>query len=93
MDDQLMRALFAERRGLGLCVRTFEPYAVRRAIDRLMDPAERAAIATRCRALAGANGAVAAAELIGEMVLGVSASTAPPWAGALLRRSQGAARV
>jgi hypothetical protein len=26
-------------------------------------------------------------------VLGISASTAPPWAGALLRRSQGAARV
>ena len=93
MDDQLMRALFAERRGLGLCVRTFEPYEVRRAIDRLMDDAERAAIATRCRALAGANGAVAAAELIGEMVLGVSASTLPPWAGALLRRSQGAARL
>jgi hypothetical protein len=93
MDDQLMRALFAERRGLGLCVRTFEPYGVRRGIDRLMDPAERAAIAGRCRALGGANGAVAAAELIGEMVLGVSASTAPAWAGALLRRSQGAARV
>ncbi len=86
MDDQLMRALFAARRGLGLCVRTAEPYRVRDAIDRLMDPLERAAIGARCQALAAGNGARAAAELVEEMVLCLPASVPPPWANALVRR-------
>jgi Glycosyltransferase family 28 C-terminal domain len=85
MDDQLMRALFAERRGLGLCVRTFEPYRVRRAIDRLMDPTERAAIARRCRARASANGAMAVAELLAEMTRSVAANAPSPRAGGLVR--------
>jgi len=88
MDDQLMRALFAERRGLGFCVRTFEPYQVRRAIDRLMDPTERAAIALRCRALATGNGAGAAAELLADVTRSVAANAPPPWAGGLVRRRQ-----
>jgi UDP:flavonoid glycosyltransferase YjiC (YdhE family) len=88
MDDQLMRALFAERRGLGFCVQTFEPYRVRRAIDRLMDPTERAAIALRCRALATGNGAAAAAELLAEMTRSVAANAPPPWAAGLVRRRQ-----
>jgi UDP:flavonoid glycosyltransferase YjiC (YdhE family) len=86
MDDQLMRALFAERRGLGMCVRTGEPYKVRRAVDRLMDPGERAAIAARCRALAAASGAAAAAALVEEMVLGVSANARPAWAQAVTQQ-------
>ncbi|HSA81819.1 MAG TPA: glycosyltransferase [Geminicoccaceae bacterium] len=85
MDDQLMRALFAERRGLGFCVRTFEPYQLRRAIDRLMDPTERAAIARRCRALASANGADAVAGLLAEMTRSVAANAPPSWAGGLVR--------
>ena len=72
--DQLTRALVAERRGLGLCVRSAEPYRIRDAIDRLMDPDQRRAIAERGRALAAGNGAKAAAELIEEMVLGLPAS-------------------
>ena len=88
MDDQLMRALFAARRGLGLCVRTAEPYRVRDAIDRLMDPAERAAIAGRCRALAAGNGAGAAAALVEEMVLEPAGGNAAglgrvAWSGAV----------
>ena len=88
MDDQLMRALFAERRGLGFCVRTFDPYQVRCAIDRLMDPTERAAIALRCAALATCNGAVAAAELLAEMTRSIAANASPPWAGGLVRRGR-----
>ncbi len=93
MDDQLMRALFAARRGLGLCVRTAEPYRVRDAIDRLMDPAERAAIKERCRALAPGNGAEAAAALVEELVLGLAAAAPPAWANGLVRRRQVARRV
>ena len=72
-DDQLTRARFAERRGLGLCVRRAEPYRVRAAIDRLMDLDQRRAIAERLRAFAAGNGARAAAELVEEMVLGLPA--------------------
>jgi hypothetical protein len=69
-------------------VRTFEPYQVRRAIDRLMDPTERAAIAQRCRARATGNGAVAAAELLAEMTRSVAANAPPPWAAGVVRRRQ-----
>jgi len=93
MDDQLMRALFAARRGLGLCVRTTEPYRVRGALDRLMAPAERAGIAERCRALATGNGARAAAALVEEMVLSLPASAPPPWASAMAWRRRATGRV
>jgi UDP:flavonoid glycosyltransferase YjiC (YdhE family) len=93
MDDQLMRALFAARRGLGLCVRTAEPYRIRDALDRLMDPTERAAIAGRCRALATGNGAPAAAALVEEMVLSLPAAALPPWAGGMLRHRRAGRRV
>ena len=93
MDDQLMRALFAARRGLGWCVRTAEPYRVRAAIDRLMDPAERAAIRERCRARAPGNGAAAAAALVEEMVLSLPAAAAPPWASGLVHRRRLARRA
>ena len=48
---------FAERRGLGLCVRTCEPYRLRAAIDRVLDPDQRDQMVeyavARCRRLAG----------------------------------------
>ncbi len=93
MDDQLMRALFAARRGLALCVRTAEPYRVRDAIDRLMDVSERAALTGRCRALAACNGAGAAAALVEEMVLSLPAATPPPWASGMARLRQVGRRV
>jgi UDP:flavonoid glycosyltransferase YjiC (YdhE family) len=80
-DDQVGRARYAERRGLGLCVRSTEPYRVRGAIDRLMDPDQGRAIAERGRALVAGNGAKAAAELVQEMVLSLPASAPPGWAG------------
>jgi UDP:flavonoid glycosyltransferase YjiC (YdhE family) len=93
MDDQLMRALFAARRGLGFCVRTAEPYRVRDAIDRLMAAGgERAAVAERCRAVAAGNGARAAAALVEEMVLSLPAA-APAWASGMIRRRQAGRRA
>ena len=85
MDDQLMRALFAERRGLGLCVRTTEPYQLRAAINRLLEPDEAARIARRCRAAAPANGAGAAARMLEEAVLGLRASEPLGYEAELLR--------
>jgi UDP:flavonoid glycosyltransferase YjiC (YdhE family) len=86
MDDQLMRAQFAARRGLGLCVRTCELYRLRAAIDRLLDPDERDRMTSRCRALAFANGAGAAARLIEEMAIGISANRPLSWEAELVRR-------
>jgi UDP:flavonoid glycosyltransferase YjiC (YdhE family) len=86
MDDQLMRALFAERRGFGLCVRTSTPYRLRDAIDRLLDSEERAEMASRCRALAWRNGAADVARLLEETVFGLQASRPQPWEAQLVRR-------
>jgi UDP:flavonoid glycosyltransferase YjiC (YdhE family) len=86
MDDQLMRARFAERRGLGLCVRTREPYRLRPAIDRILEPDQRSCMISRCQALAFGNGAAAAARLIEEMVVGIGASQPLSWEAELVRR-------
>jgi UDP:flavonoid glycosyltransferase YjiC (YdhE family) len=86
MDDQLMRAQFAERRGLGLCVRTCEPYRLRAAIDRVLDPDHCDGIVSRCRALAFGNGAEAAARLIEEMAIGIRANRPLSWEAEFVRR-------
>ena len=66
-DDQLARALYAERHGLGYCLRTSEIYRVADVLDGLLDPDERAAIRSRCAALGGANGAQEAARMVAEL--------------------------
>jgi UDP:flavonoid glycosyltransferase YjiC (YdhE family) len=86
MDDQLMRAQFAERRGLGVCVRTCEPYRLRAAMDRVLDPDQRERMISRCRALAFGNGAEAAARLIEEMVVGIRANRPLSWEAEFVRR-------
>jgi UDP-N-acetylglucosamine:LPS N-acetylglucosamine transferase len=86
MDDQLMRAQFAERRGLGLCVRTRDPYRLRAAIDRILEPGQRDRMISRCRALAFGNGAAAAAQLLEEMVVGIGASQPLSWEADLIHR-------
>ena len=86
MDDQLMRAQFAERRGLGLCVRTRNPYRLPAAIDRILEPDQRDRMISRCRALAFGNGAAAAARLLQEMVVGIGASQPLRWEADLIRR-------
>ncbi len=66
-DDQLARARFAERHHFGLCVRVDDVYRLSAAIDRLLDPVERAALAARRPRLDPQNGAAEAARFIEEM--------------------------
>jgi hypothetical protein len=66
-DDQLARARYADRHGLGLCVRAHEIYRLRPALDRLLDSSERLAIASRCAALHLRNGAADAAAILEEL--------------------------
>ena len=86
MDDQLMRAHFAQRHGLALCARTCEPYRLRDAIDRILDPDQRDRMIDRCRATAFGNGAATVAQLLEEMVLGIGASRPPSWEAELVHR-------
>lgn len=66
-DDQLARAMFAERQGLALSVRARDVYRLGPAIDRLLDPDVRTRIRARCAALDAPNGAAEAARIIEEM--------------------------
>jgi glycosyltransferase involved in cell wall biosynthesis len=66
-DDQLARARWAERRGLALCVRTQEVYRLKPALERLLDPAERAEMAERSAGLDRTNGAEEASRAIVEL--------------------------
>lgn len=79
-DDQLARARFAERRGLGYCVRTGEPYRLLEALDRLIDPDEQARIRETAKAFRRDNGALEAAQLLAELAIvrrGVRAPVKP----------------
>ena len=66
-DDQLARARFAERRGLGWCVRVSEHYRLVEVLDRLLDPDEQARVRAAAPAFRKENGAVEAAQLIAEL--------------------------
>jgi hypothetical protein len=66
-DDQLARAQFAERQGLGACVRVRDVYRLSASIDRLLTADERQRIAARCAALDTSNGASELATFIEEM--------------------------
>ena len=58
MDLQLNRARWAEGNGMAATWRRDDPPALfSAALDRLLDPAERAAMAARCRAIEWTNGA------------------------------------
>ncbi len=70
MDDQGARGRFAERRGMAMVVEPHEVYRMSDAIDRLLDPAKRAAVEERSVTLNRINGAPEAARLIEEMALG-----------------------
>ncbi len=67
-DNQLARALYADRHGLAACVRTREIYSFTSKIDQLFDPAERQRMQQRLGALEPENGAAEAARFIEEMV-------------------------
>lgn len=66
-DNQLARALYADRQGLAVCVRTKEIYRLTAAIDRFFQPEERERIKSRLMALDPTNGAAEAASLIHEL--------------------------
>ena len=68
-DDQLARARFAERRGLGYCVRTGEPYRLLETLDRLLDPDEQARVRAAALGFRRENGAVEAAQLLAELAM------------------------
>jgi UDP:flavonoid glycosyltransferase YjiC (YdhE family) len=66
-DNQVARALYADRHGLAICVRTKDIYRLTPAIDRLLDTDERERIRSRLAMLDQTNGAVEAAALIKEL--------------------------
>lgn len=67
MDDQLARASFAERHGVGLCLRAREIYRTESTLSAMLDAERRTAIAEACRAAGFENGAVEAARLVSEL--------------------------
>ncbi len=66
-DNQLSRALYADRHGLAVCVRTQEVYRLTATIDKLLQSDETDQIKRRLTALDPTNGAAEAASLIDEM--------------------------
>jgi len=69
MDDQLARASYAERRGLGLCLRARDVYQMDRTLASMLDQERRAAIAEACRMSEFKNGAIEAAQFLAELAL------------------------
>jgi UDP:flavonoid glycosyltransferase YjiC (YdhE family) len=68
MDDQLLRARYAERRGYAVTVRVSDPYPMRAALDLVLEPAEREAMRSRMRDITiDRDGARAAARILEEM--------------------------
>lgn len=67
-DNQLARALYADRHGLAKCVRASEIYEFTSTIDQLFDPEIRKQMQHRLDALGSENGAVEAAAFIEEVV-------------------------
>lgn len=66
-DHQLSRALYADRNGLAICVRTKEIYKLTATIDKLIQRDERERIKVRLGKLDPANGAAEAAAFVEEM--------------------------
>lgn len=66
-DNQLARALFADRRGLAVCVRTRDIYRLTAMIDTFLQSDEGDRIKSRLATLDLANGAAEAASLVEEM--------------------------
>jgi UDP-N-acetylglucosamine:LPS N-acetylglucosamine transferase len=77
MDEQLTRAQFAERKGLGLCLRVHEVYKMGPYIARMLDPRFRAKIAASCAELSYGNGAGEVVEFLDQLVYTVCADREP----------------
>lgn len=68
-DEQLARAQYAERNGLGLCLRTREVYKARAYIEKMLDESYRTSIRQQCETLDATNGANEIARFVEESVL------------------------
>ena len=77
MDEQLTRAQFAQRNGLGLCLRTREVYKVAPYVERMLDPGFRAEVRSRCAELTQANGAHESARFVEELTHTLRADLGP----------------
>ncbi len=77
MDAQELRALWAERQGLALCVRPHDPYRMAWALRTLLDPARRALLRERCRSLPPCDGAAATARHLGHLAAAVRVPASP----------------
>jgi hypothetical protein len=66
-DNQLARALHADRQGLAACVRAKDVYQLTPAIDRVMQPGERERLQANLAALDPTNGADEAALFVSEL--------------------------
>ena len=73
MDEQLVRARFAECAGLALCCRTQDPYDLDRKLTLLFDENWRASAKSRMKLIPRPEGAIEAARLIAEMATTVRA--------------------
>jgi UDP:flavonoid glycosyltransferase YjiC (YdhE family) len=78
-DDQEARARHAERAGVGLAIEGPADPRLEAQLDRLLDPGERDAIATRLAAMPAPNGAAEAARWLTELA---APAAAPAPAGA-----------
>lgn len=76
MDEQRIRAEYAEHRGLGLMLRTRDVYRVREKLEVILDPGARQAMRERMERLDRTNGAAAAAAMLEEMAATVRADRA-----------------
>lgn len=68
MDEQLVRAQYAEHRGAGLCLRTNDLYKVYPYVESMLDPSFRAEIRSNCHELQRSNGALEVAEFVSELI-------------------------
>ncbi len=67
MDAQEVRALWADRRGLGVCVRAHESYRLAWALQRLLEPGQQQRVRAAAGALPICDGARKAATLIADL--------------------------
>ncbi len=67
MDAQEVRALWADRRGHGICVRSHETYRLAWAVQRLLEPEVQARMREAARVLPACAGAREAASLIADL--------------------------
>ena len=77
MDEQIMRAVFAENHRLGLCLRRDDVYRIDAVLDRILDPEYRDDLRRHCARLPQDNGAYEVAGFLSELVRSIRADRHP----------------